>query len=162
MAGTRTLMMRRWHRAAMLTLPVALTVGVWGSAASADTTRVSSQPNGDLAVTVSVGALTDKDRDGDFNTATHGDIASLFFAVANNSDVTQTIQIAYLLDGPGTALDRAVTTAVVLEPGGIHQEVEDFRIQRSETPLGEYRLTVTASGTETATTTGTFTVQAKS
>lgn len=105
--------------------------------------------------------LTDKDRDGDFNTATHGDIASLFFAVANNSDVTQTIQIDYVLDGPGTVLDRAFTTAVVLEPGGIHQVVEDFRIQRNVAPFGEYRLAVTGSGTETATTTGTFTVQAK-
>lgn len=162
MTGTPTLTKRRWHRVAIVALPVALTIGVWGSAGSADTTRVASQPNGDVAVIVSVGAITDRDRDGDLNTATHGDIASLFFAVANNSDITQTIQINYVLDGPGTVLDRTFTTAVVLEPGGIHQEAEDFRIQRTETPLGEYRLTVTGSGTETTTTTGTFTVQAKS
>jgi hypothetical protein len=59
-------------------------------------------------------------------------------------------------------MDRAFTKSVALNPGDIHQEVEDFRVQRNVTPLGTYRLTVAGSDTETAGTTGTFTVHAKS
>jgi hypothetical protein len=148
----------RW-RVRVLTTLVLLTVSavaVWSSVASATTSSVRSQPNGDLGVTVSVGSLTDRDRDGDFNTATKNDIASLFHSVANNSDITQTIRIDYVFDGPGTELDRAFTEEVVLEPGGIHQEREEFKLKR-RTPVGEYVLTVTGSGTETATTSAHFT-----
>jgi hypothetical protein len=135
---------------------IVLAVTVWGSVASATTSQVRSEPNGDLGVTVSVGSLTDRDRDSDFNTVTKNDIASMFFAVANNADITQTVRIDYALDGPGTALDRAFTKEVVLAPGDIHQEREEFKVG-NRTPKGVYSLTVTGSGTETATTTATFT-----
>lgn len=121
---------------------------------------MSSEPNGDVRVTVSVGAQTDKDHDGDIDTAIQGDTVSLFFAVVNQSDITQTMTVAYALDGPGTALDRAFTIEVVLEPGGIHQEREELRIQK-ETALGQYTLTVTGSATETASARAGFEVQPK-
>jgi hypothetical protein len=139
----------------LLGLLTALAVSVGAPVASATTSSVRSQPNGDLGVTVSAGSLTDRDHDGDFNTVTKNDIASLFHSVANNSDITQTIRIAYALDGPGTELDKAFTQDVVLEPGGIYQTVEDFKVTR-RMPAGQYSLTITGSGTETATTTATF------
>ena len=140
----------------LLVLLIALAVAVWSSVASATTSSVRSEPNGDLRVTVSAGSVTDRDRDGDPDTATKNDTASLFFAVVNQSAVTQTVRIDYVLDGPGTGLDKALTKSVVLEPNGIHQEREELKL-RQGTPLGQYALTVTASGTETATASGTFT-----
>lgn len=139
----------------LLALLVVLAVTLWASVASATTSSVRSEPNGDVRVTVSVGSLTDRDRDGDFDTATRNDIASLFFAVVNQSSVTQTIQVDYALDGPGTTLDKRFTHHVSLEPDGIHQVREELKISR-RTPVGGYVLTVTASGTETATASATF------
>lgn len=134
-------------------------VGVWGGTASATTSSVRSEPNGDIALTVSVGCgATDRDKDGNFDTCTKGDTASLFYAVFNQSDVTQTIRIDYVLDGPGTALDGAFTEEVVLAPGGDHQQLEELRIENKKTPLGQYTVTITASGSETASTSATLTV----
>ena len=141
----------------VLALLVVLVVAVWSSVASATTSSVRSEPNGDLRVTVSAGSLTDRDRDGDFNTAVKNDVASLFFAVANQSATTQTVRIDSTLDAPGTELDKSFTQEVVLAPGGIHQAREDLRIKQ-KAPVGEYVLSVTGSGTETATAIATFTV----
>jgi hypothetical protein len=140
----------------MLAALVVLAATVWATVANATTATVRSVPNGDVAVTVSVGSLTDRDRDGDFNTATKNDIASLFYAVANNSDVAQTIRVDYALDGPGTARDRTFSQAVSLAPGGIHQDREEFKV-KNMTADGEYVLTITGSGTESATARATFT-----
>jgi hypothetical protein len=142
----------------LLVLLIVFFVIAGGSPASATTSTVRSLPNGDVEVTVSAGALTDKDRDGDFNTARKGDLASLFFAVDNLSSSTQTIRIDYVLDGPGTQADQAFTREVVLEPGGIHQDRFELKIQQRVTPPGSYSLTVTGTGTETATAVATFTV----
>jgi hypothetical protein len=142
---------------ALLVLLVVLAIAAWGTAASATTSSVRSEPNGDIRVTVSAGTLTDRDGDGDFDTGMKGDTASLFFAVANQSSVSQRVRIDYVLDGPGTELDRVVTQEVVLEPDGIHQERAEFKVQQ-KTPRGGYNLTVAASGTETATAIATFTL----
>jgi hypothetical protein len=141
----------------LLGLLTALAIILGASVASATTSRVPSLPNGDIAVTVSTGSLTDRDHDGDFNTVAKNDIASRFHAVANNSDITQTIRIDYVVDGPGTEFDRAFTQEVVLEPKGIHQAVEDFKVIR-RMPVGQYTLTVTGSGTETATASAFYTL----
>jgi hypothetical protein len=141
----------------LLALLVVLAIVAVGTAASATTSSVRSAPNGDVLVTVSAGTVTDRDRDGDFNTGMKGDTASLFFAVVNQTGATQTVRIDYVLDGPGTELDRPVTQEVVLEPNGVHQEREEFKVQQ-KTPRGGYTLTVTGSGTETATAIATFTL----
>jgi hypothetical protein len=141
----------------LLGLCTALAVTVGASVASATTTRVPSQPNGDIAVTVSTGSETDRDHDGDFNTVTKNDIAARFYAVANNSGITQTIRIDYVVDGPGTEFDRAFTQEVVLAPSDIYQTKEDFKVTRSM-PHGQYTLTVTGSGTETATASAFYTL----
>jgi hypothetical protein len=148
-----------WRIPARLSLVslIVFSVIAGGSIASATTDTVRSEPNGDVSVTVSVGSLTDRDRDGDFNTGTKGDIASLFFSVVNQSDITQAVQIDYALDGPGSELDQSFTQEVVLEPGGVHQDREEFRVKQ-KTLKGGYALAVTASGTESATAIGTFTL----
>ena len=142
----------------MLVLLIVFFVIAGGSVASASTSTVRSLPNGDVEVTVSAGSLTDRDRDNDFNTAMKGDLASAFFAVDNLSSVTQTIRIDYKLDGPGTQADQAFTREVVLAPGGIEQDRFEFRVKQRMTPPGLYSLTVTGTGTESATAVATFTV----
>jgi hypothetical protein len=141
----------------LLGLLTALAVTVGASVASANTTRVPSLPNGDIAVIVSTGSETDRDHDGDFNTVTKNDIAARFYAVANNSSITQTIRIDVVVDGPGTAFDQAFTHEAVLAPTDIYQTKENFKVTR-DMPPGPYTLTVTGSGTETATASAFYTL----
>ncbi len=154
-------MHRRLVSRVLVIMLAASAVATWGAGASADTSRVSSEPNRDIGLTVSVGCQgTNRDKDNDQDTCTNGDTAALFFAVFNQSDVTQTIRIDYVLDGPGTELDHVFTKDVVLEPDDGHQERDELRVKKA-TPLGEYTLTVTASGSETASTSASATVQPK-
>ena len=141
----------------LLALLVVLSVVAGGSVASATSSSVRSEPNGDVRVSVSMGTTTDRDRDGDFNTGMKGDRVSVHFAVGNQTSVTQTMRIDYVFDGPGTELDRTFTKEVVLEPGGIHQELEEFKAKQ-KTPRGGFSLTVTGTSTETATAVATFTL----
>jgi uncharacterized protein YfaS (alpha-2-macroglobulin family) len=101
---------------------------------------------------------TNRDHDGDFNTCGKGDTASLVYSVFNQTDAPQTIQIDAALGAPGTALDGATSQQVVIEPGGIHDEFAEMRVQNRQTPLGEYTLSVTASGSESAGTSASLTV----
>jgi hypothetical protein len=150
--------MRRAPAAALVSV---LLIAVGGGLAVASTSIVRSQPNGDIGLIVSVGCGgTDRDRDGDFNTCTNGDEASLLYSVANQSDVTQTIRIDYALDGPGAELDRSFTTEAVVAPDAIADQRDLLRIKKG-TPLGDYTLSVTASGSETAATSALFTVHRK-
>jgi hypothetical protein len=144
-------------RRAFTALLLVLLAVAWTAVASATTSSVRSTPNGDIGVIVSVGCgATDRDRDGDFNTCTKGDTASLFFAVDNLSDVTQTVRIEHVLDGPGTEFDRVVTQELVL--GGGHQERDELRIQTKKVPVGQFTLTITASGLERPQASANFTV----
>lgn len=141
---------------------LALIVTSLGAIAGASTSDVRSEPNGDVRVIVSVGCQgTNRDGDNDLNTCTHGDDISLFYSVGNQSGVTQTIRIDYVLDGPGTELDRAFTREVALEPNDFVQDLDGIRVQNKKTPLGEYTLTVTGTGSESVGTTAFVTVQSK-
>ena len=147
--------------ARVLMVCVLLTVFVvtLGVVASASTSSATSEPNRNIRVLVSVGCgATNRDHDGDFNTCGKGDTASLLHSVFNQSDVTQTITIDAALDAPGTELDLASTQQVVLEPGGIHDEFDEMRVQNKVTPLGTYTLSVTASGSEAASPSASLTV----
>ena len=141
---------------------LALIMTSLGAIAGASTSDVRSQPNGDIRVIVSTGCQgTNRDGDNDLNTCTNGDNMSLFYSVGNQSDVTQTITIDYVLDGPGTEFDRAFTHEVVLEPNDFVQDLDGIRVQNKKTPLGEYTLTVTGSGSETVGTSAFVTVLRK-
>lgn len=151
--------MGRRSRTTLALLLAATAVGATASVASATTSSVTSQPNGDIRVTVSLGCGgSDRDKDGDFNTCGKGDTASLLHAVFNQSDAPQTVRVEYALDGPGADFDRASTVDVLLQPGEIYDVLESFRVQHKVTPLGEYTLTIAASGSESATTSASLTV----
>jgi len=110
---------------------------------------------------VSVGCGgTDRDKDGDFNTCTNGDTASMLHSVANQTDAAQTVRIDGVFDAPGTELDRTFTREVQIAANDLVNVFDELRVKKG-TPLGEYTLAVTASGTETASTSAAFTVQSK-
>jgi hypothetical protein len=133
-----------------------------GSAVAwASTSRVTSQPNGDVALLVSVGCGgTDRDKDGDFNTCTNGDTASMLYSVANQTDAAQRVRIDGMFDAPGTELDRTFTQEVLIEANDLVNVFDELRIKKN-TPLGEYTLSVMAAGSETASTSAAFTVHSK-
>ena len=127
--------------------------------AQADTQRARSEPNGDIAVDSSSGALTDRDKDGDFNTLTQADKGTLFYAVANQTQEAQTVHVTVVLDGPGSAQDATlVDEDVVIGPNDIRQSAFEFKVRHKDWPEGTYSLSVTGSGSETATAVSTFTV----
>ena len=127
--------------------------------AQADTQRARSEPNGDIAVDSSSGATTDRDKDGDFNTVTQADRGTLFYAVANQTQETQTVHVTVVLDGPGTAQDATlVDESIVIGPNDIHQDAFGFKVRHKDWPEGTYSLSVTGSGTESATAVSTFTI----
>ena len=132
----------------------------WGS-----TSRATSQPNGDVWATSSSGSLTDKDKDGDFNTATQGDRLGLFWSVSNSAATAQTIHITVVVDGPGTARDMTLVDEDRFfgpwtpEQGNtIEQDFSEVQVKRKDWPAGTYSLSVTGSGSETVTATSTFTI----
>ncbi len=152
--------MRRGVGSSLVVLSLAVVmVATLGGVGAASTSAVNSLPNGDIRLLVSVGCgSTNRDHDGDFNTCGKGDTASLLYSVFNQSDVTQTIQIDAALDGPGTAFDEVTSQQVVIEPRGIHDEFAEMRVQNKMTPLGQYTLSVTAGGSESAATSASLTV----
>ena len=133
--------------------------------AVADTVRARSVPNGDVWATSSSGSLTDKDNDGDFNTATQADRLGLFWSVSNSAATAQTIHITVVVDGPGTARDMTLVDEDRFfgpwtpEQGNtIEQEFSEVQVKRKDWPAGTYSLSVTGSGSETVTATSTFTI----
>ncbi|MGH2775124.1 MAG: hypothetical protein ACRDJT_06805 [Actinomycetota bacterium] len=138
--------------------------------ALADTQRARSAPNGDIAVISDSGGQvnSDHDKDGDRNTVTHADNGSLFYSVFNQADFAQTVHITAVLDGPGTAQDVIlVDKNVDLGPScpqdgslctdGAQGRFE-FKVRHKDWPAGAYSLTVTGSGSESATAVSTFSV----
>jgi hypothetical protein len=148
-------------RRGSIALLAVLLCGAGTAVAWASTSRVTSEPNGDISLLVSVGCGgTDRDKDGDFNTCANGDTASMLHSVANQTDAAQTVRIDTVFDGPGTELDRTSSQEVVIAANDLVNLFDELRVKK-DTPLGEYTLAVTASGSETASTSAAFTVQSK-
>ena len=149
------------HRIATATAALLATAAAATAAspAAASTSTVTSEPNRDLRVVVSLGCGgTDRDHDGDFNTCGKGDTASLAHAVVNQADVPQSVRVDYALDGPGNEFDRTSTVELPLQPDQIYDDFEEFRVQNNKTPLGTYTLTIFAAGTESVGTSASLTV----
>ena len=152
--------MIRFSRLALVSLLVSLFL-VPAPFAQADTQRAFSAPNRDIQAISSSGAQarSDHDKDGDFNTLTQADNGSLVYAVFNQAEFAQTVHITVVLDGPGTAQDATlVDEDVLLEPDGLAFNSFDFKVKRKDWPAGTYSLSVTGSGSESATAVSTFTV----
>ena len=90
-------------RAAVVATAAALVLAV---SAWAATSEVDSQPNGDFSAFVHVRSDSDRDRDGNADTATHGDRLFGFADVCRRFDVESIVQYVVTVDGPGTAADR--------------------------------------------------------
>ncbi len=127
------------------------------SVAFATSSSSTSAPNGDLTVSSSLLSNTNKDRDGNRNTATTGDTATATYSVTNNTSSTQNVTIAYVLDGPGTRFDATRTEDVTLAPNRADTASFVYTVLKKY-PQGAYSLTVSATGTETASATGRLTI----
>jgi len=152
--------MRSFSRLIVLGLVVSLFLAL-APLAQADNQRASSEPNGDIFVTSSSGALSDRDKDGDFNTLTQADRGTLFYAVANQTQEAQTVHVMVVLDGPGTAQDATlVDKDIVIGPNDIDQVPFgfEFKVRSKDWPAGTYSLSVSGSGSESVTVVSTFTV----
>jgi hypothetical protein len=149
--------MRRGFIAALALLLA--TVG--GASAWASTSRVDSEPNGDIALLVSLGCQgTNRDKDDDFNTCANGDTIGMLHSVANTTDAAQAVRIDGVFDGPGTEYDRTFTQTVEIPANDLINVHDELRVKNG-TPLGDYTLTITAAGTETASTSAGVTVLSK-
>lgn len=159
--------MRSFSRLIVLGLVVSLFLAL-APLAQADNQRASSEPNGDIFVSSSSGALTNRDKDGDFNTLTQADKGSLHYSVFNQAESAQTVRVTVTLDGPGTVQDATlVDENVALGPscpqdGSLctdgTQDGFEFKVRSKDWPAGTYSLSVTGSGSETLTVVSTFTV----
>jgi hypothetical protein len=70
------------------------------------------------------------------------------------------VRIHGVFDAPGAELDRTFAQEVVIGANDLVNVFDEPRVKKA-TPLGEYTLAVTASGSETASTSAAFTVQPK-
>lgn len=158
--------MRHLARAVVVLLVVGLSFGL-APAAQADTQWAQSEPNGHIWLSASSGATTDRDKDRDFNTLTQADKGILHYSVFNQAEFAQPVRITVSLDGPGTAQDAVLVDEVFdlgprCQPGTVCTDAQQgtfrFKINQSKWPAGGYSLTVTGSGSESATAISTFTV----
>lgn len=100
---------------------------------------------------------TNKDRDGNADTATLGDKVTALYSVRNNTASAQTLTIAYTLDGPGTASDATRSEQVTIGAAATYRDVFSYTVT-TRLDKGTYFLTVTASGTETISATASLSV----
>ena len=132
--------------------------------ASATNARACSAPNRDVCVSSSSGTGTNKDRDNNFSTLTQSEELRFHTSVANTSQVAQTIRWTLVLDGPGTVRDATLIDEDVALDGPGPQGADfvqrnfSFQVKHKDWPEGTYALSVTGSGSETVTTTSTFTI----
>jgi len=161
--------MRGFGRLTVVSLIVSLFMASVPSA-GADTQSARSEPNRHILVDSSSGAQagSNHDKDGDFNTVTQADKGTLVYAVFNQAEFAQTVHVTVVLDGPGTAQDATlVDEDVALGPscpqdGSVctdgTQGRFEFRAKQKNWPAGTYSLSVTGSGSETATAVSRFTI----
>lgn len=144
------------------TLAGVLLVSVAGSAAATDE-EADSQPNGDFSVGVFARAVTDKDRDGNRDTATHPDRLDSLAFVCTNFERVQLVAYTVTVDAPGTEFDRQFSDVAdfVTNPVGCDNLFIEDRIT-SRWPSGPYSITLEATnGSDQATVTGSVMVTAR-
>ena len=152
-------------RYTVLGLVVALVVASM-SAAVADSDHAVSEPNGDISARGQSVASTNKDKDSNPDTLTHADNLHIFFSVFNLAEFAQTVHVSVVLDGPGTFQDLTLVDENVdlggCPPGGpcteSRQGIFSLKVRHQDWPEGTYSLSVTGSGSETATAVSTFSV----
>jgi hypothetical protein len=88
----------------LVALPLLLATA---AAAFATEQRKNSQPNGHFAVIVDVESQSDRDRDGNEDTATNRDRLSGRVDVLRRFGREEVVQFTVTVDGPGTEFDEA-------------------------------------------------------
>jgi hypothetical protein len=127
--------------------------------ASADQQRVVSQPNGHFTLIVESRSETDKDRDGNPDTATQPDNLFSNVDVFQRFGQPQIVQLEIMVDRPGDAFDERFTrTADLVTFVGAGFAVRD-RVTK-KWGLGEYTVTARATSDtgDTATASASLTV----
>lgn len=146
---------------ARLLLTAAAAVGLCGTAAATPAVAaedgVVSQPNGDFSLDLRLGSTTDKDRDGNSDTATSPDklitlytLCGRIFEGSEPGVVTLTITV----DAPGEASDEQLTRVGDLERYSCMNLWLDDKVEAGW-PAGAYTVTIDAdNGRDVATVTG--------
>ncbi|MPZ91093.1 MAG: hypothetical protein GEU68_05605 [Actinobacteria bacterium] len=151
-------------RFAVLGSVVALLMASMPSAVADTQLFVRSEPNGDISASAQSVASSDKDKDGDPDTLTQADNLHIFFSVFNLAEFAQTVRVTVFLDGPGDFQDLTLVDEEVELAGcdvtctASRQGTFSLKVRRKDWPAGTYSLSVTGSGSETATAVTTFTV----
>ncbi len=137
-------------------------VGVADSAVATDQ-EADSQPNGDFYVGVFARSETDRDHDGNSDTATKPDRLDTLVAVCSNFERVQIVDYTVTVDAPGPEFDRqlSVSADFVTNPVGCDNLVMRDKIG-SKWPAGQYSVTVDATnGADQASVTGTVMISAR-
>jgi hypothetical protein len=134
-------------------------LAVAAAPAAATQQNVVSQPDGDFALEAIVRSETDKDRDGNRDTATNADRLFAHVDVCRRFDKPQVVQLDITVDRPGTEFDEQFTqTADLATFSCVGRAVRDKVIKKWG--VGDYyTLTARASnGSDTATASASVTV----
>lgn len=147
--------MRITGRLALALATVVATLLALAAPAAATGQETTSEPSGDFFIRVGVGATTDKDRDGDRDTATKPDKLFSQITVCQHFRQDQTVQLAITIDAPGTEFDRQLSrTADLVRFSCIGTFFIEDKV-KNKWESGIYTVTVDATnGTDQATVSG--------
>lgn len=129
-----------------LVLPVVLVASLAvGAAATAASQEVLSQPNGDFELDLEVGSTTDKDGDGDQDTATKPDKLLIRHQVCRHfRQEGQTVDLTITIDRPGTEFDEQLTAVGDLATTMFCHQQFIFDKVKNQWPAGAYTVTIDA------------------
>jgi hypothetical protein len=140
-----------------------LLVGVSGSAVATEE-EADSQPNGDFYAAVFARADTDRDHDGNPDTATKPDRLDTLVAVCTNFNRSQLVEYTVTVDAPWTDFDRQFSdVADFVAPMNFGCD-NLFVVDKvsAQWPSGPYSVTLQATnGSDQATVTGTVMITAR-
>ena len=126
-------------------LVAALVLLLAAGTASATEQRVNSEPGGHFALFVHARSDTDRDRDRNPDTATHGDRLYVFADVCTRFNEAQIVQYEVIVDRPGTAFDeQRAGTADLVTYSCVGGFFTDERVVK-KWGVGEYRITMRAT-----------------
>ena len=143
------------------TIALAL-VGLAGSASATDQTS-DSQPNGDFWLGVFARAATDRDHDGNPDTATKPDRLYTLVSICTNFNRSQIVDYTVTLDAPGTEFDRRFSASAdfVTNPFGCDNVFLEEKITQ-KWPSGPFSVTLQGTnGSDQASVTGTVLISAQ-
>jgi hypothetical protein len=105
-----------------------------------------SQPNGDFTLVIFLRSDTDRDMDGNHDTATHGDKLFENVEVCRNFDRQQIVQFQGMVDRPGTSFDEQFSgTADLTKFSCVGVYFAESKVTK-KWGTGPYTITIQAAG----------------